>query len=125
LILGLALALFLPGCSESVSSGRDWEIRNFTDDFQFLVTDLKNYDDFLQYVWTNTGTHATVSQSSSITGGDAVVKIVDAVGTPVYGLSLKNGGTFTSAVGTPGEWTIIVRLIRTDGTLNFRVQKAP
>ena len=43
----------------------------------------------------------------------------------VYQNGLQANGTFHSAKATPGAWKIEVRLSQTDGTLNFRVQKAP
>ena len=121
----VVLLSFAVGCSEDVSSGKDWQVTNATDNFQFQVTDMKNYTKVLEYVWTNTGTTATVNQACSIFGGSAKLIVKDAAGTAVYSRSLKENGTFPTTAGTPGSWLIRVELSDTDGTLNFRVQKGP
>jgi len=124
-VLGPLLLLFATGCSDKVSSGKDWQVANAADNFQFQVTALENYSKRLEYVWTNTGTAASVNQACSITGGTATLTINDGAGIRVYARSLKENGTFTTATGTSGSWLIRVDLSKTDGTLNFRAQKSP
>jgi hypothetical protein len=41
----------------------------------------------------------------------------------VYSRSLSDNGTFTSAAGTTGTWTIRVVFSGTSGTINFRSDK--
>lgn len=119
------LLLLVTACSDNVSSGKDWQVSNVADNFQFQVTDVKNYSKTLEYVWTNTGTAATVNQACAISGGQAVLTIKDAAGATVYTRGLKDNGTYNTTAGTSGSWLIHVALTDTDGTLNFRVQKSP
>jgi hypothetical protein len=124
LTLGL-LFLLGSGCGDTVRSGKDWQVKNAADTFEFQVTDMQNYSKILEYVWTNTGTTATVNQACSISGGNATLTVKDAAGTTVYARSLKDNGTYPSTAGTAGSWLIRVELSKTDGTLNFRAQKGP
>jgi hypothetical protein len=123
-LAGAAL-LFLAGCSDPVSPGKDLQISNVTDSFQFQVTDMKRYTRALSYSWMNTGTIAAVNQACSITEGTAILTIRDANGTQTYSRNLSDNGTFDTAAGTSGSWTIELALSKTTGTLNFRVQKKP
>lgn len=124
-ILGLALLAMAAGCSDNVSSGKDWQVTNATDNFQFQVTAMQNFSKRLEYVWSNTGTAASVNQACSITGGTASLTLFDGAGTPVYMRSLRENGTYATATGTSGSWLVRVDLSKTDGTLNFRAQKSP
>ena len=119
------LVLLASGCGDDVSSGKDWQVTNAADNFQFQVTAMENYSKHLEYVWTNTGTTASVNQACAITGGNATLTIKDAVGVTVYARTLKDNGTYATATGTSGSWLVVVELSKTDGTLNFRVQKSP
>jgi hypothetical protein len=99
------------------------EVVNNADAFSFQVTGVQNASATLDYSWQNTGTVATVNQSASISGGSATLIIRDAAGTQVYSRSLSDNGTFTSAAGTTGTWTIRVVFSGTSGTINFRSDK--
>jgi hypothetical protein len=125
---GVALVvavLAVTGCGDNnvIGPANQLEVTNATDDFQWQVTALENVAQTLEYTWTNTGTQANVNQASTVTAGSATVTILDADGTQVYSRSLADNGTFETTSGTPGQWTIMVRLSDVDGTLNFRVQK--
>ena len=122
-LLFVSLLPLFAGCGETVRSGKDWQVANNPDTFQFQVTDMENFSKNLEYAWTNSGTSATVNQACSITGGDATLVIKDAAGATVYARSLKENGTDTTATGASGSWLILVGLSKTDGTINFRVQK--
>jgi hypothetical protein len=100
------------------------EVINNADSFSFQVTGVQNASATLDYSWQNTGTVATVNQSASLSGGSATLIIRDAAGTQVYSRSLSDNGTFTSAAGTTGTWTIRVVFTGTTGTINFRSDKA-
>ena len=123
----LVLALLgVPGCgNDPVSPGKDLQVTNVPDNFQFQVTNVQNYTHTYQYAWTNTGTAASVNQASALTGGTAVLVLRDGIGTQVYSRSLAENGTFDSAAGTAGTWTVVVSTNKATGTLNFRVQKKP
>ena len=76
------------------------------------------------YVWSNSGTAASINQSTTVAAGSAVVTVYDAVGTQVYSQSLSANGTFPTSAGVAGNWTIKVVFTAYDGTVNFRAQKA-
>ncbi len=125
--LALAAALLLlfavGGCGDDSSAGKDLQVTNAADSFQFQVTDTKSYSHTYSYTWANSGASATVNQSSSITGGDATLILKDNTGTTVYSKSLKQNGTFTTTAGVAGNWTIQLLANKVSGTLNFRAQK--
>lgn len=121
--LGLC-ALAVAACSNSTSPGIQPEVVNQPDSFQYQITAIRNYSGVQNFDWQNTGTQANVDQSAALTAGTATLEILDADGTAVYTRSLADNGSFTSAAGTPGTWTIRVTYADTDATVNFRVQKA-
>ena len=126
--LGLALLLALVGCGSGNSSLNPQfqpQVANATDTFQFQSTGVTNVSETLTYTWQNTGIAANVDQATTVTAGTAVVMIRDAAGTQVYSAGLQNNGSFQSATGQTGNWTIQVALQGYSGTLNFRVQKRP
>ncbi len=99
------------------------QINNVVDNFQFQSTAVTNVTQTLTYTWQNTGIAANINQATTVSAGTAVVAIRDAVGVQVYSAGLQNNGTFQSATGQTGNWTIQVVLNNYSGTLNFRVQK--
>lgn len=120
----LGLVVQVAGCgSDPVSPGVQPEISNQVDNFQYQVTDIRGYTHTDTYSWQNTGTQANVDQSSTVTDGAASLVVLDATGTPVYSRSLADNGSFTSAAGTTGTWTIRVTYENAGATVNFRVQK--
>jgi hypothetical protein len=121
LVLGL-------GCSNAanvIGPDNQLQVTNAPDDFQFQVTNLGSVQQNLHYTWTNTGDSASVNQASAITGGAATLIIRDPGGVVVYQADLANNGTFHSSQSTSGAWAIEVKLNKTSGTVNFRVQRAP
>lgn len=99
------------------------QVSNVANNFAFQVTALQNVSDNLQYNWQNDGTSANVNQSPSNLSGAVSLVILDAAGTQVYSRSLAENGTFTTAAGTSGKWTIRVTFSSASGAVNFRVQK--
>jgi hypothetical protein len=122
LLLALALAT---ACGDSGATAPQYqpEISNATNTFAFQVTALQNVFDNLQYTWQNDGTTANVNQSPSNLSGSASLVILDAAGTQIYSRSLAENGTFTTAVGAAGKWTVRVRFTNVSGAVNFRLQK--
>lgn len=123
-----ATALFyvaFSGCGSSSNplSAFQPEIANTTDSFQFQVTAATNVTTTVDYVWQNTGTRASINQSSAVSGGSATVKLFGPDGIERYSGSLATNGTFQSDTATAGAWRIRVSLANLSGTLNFRVQK--
>jgi hypothetical protein len=99
------------------------QVSNQPDNFQFQSTGVTNVSQTLTYTWSNSGIAATVNQATTVTAGQAVIAIKDSSGNQVYSAGLQNNGTFDTATGQTGNWTIIVQLTNYSGTINFRVQK--
>jgi hypothetical protein len=127
LTLVLLVGIGAAACGDSVGNiigpSNQPEITNVTDNFQFQASNLVDVTQVLTYTWANTGTQANVNHSGAITNGTATLVLRDASGTQRYSGNLRETGTFTSAAGTSGNWTIEVRLSDVSGTVNFRVQK--
>lgn len=123
---GLAAAgMVLAACSDSTTApGRDPEVINTTDNFQYQITDIQDFSGTQSYSWSNTGTTATVNQSASVGSGSASLVLLDANGAQVYSRSLADNGTFSSGAGAAGTWTVRVTYSAADATVNFRVDKA-
>jgi hypothetical protein len=118
-------AVLLAACGDSATApGRDPEIVNTTDNFQYQITDIQNFSGTQIYSWQNTGTTATINQSAAVAAGAAALELRDANGVPVYTRSLAENGTFASSPGTAGTWTIRVSYNAADATVNFRLDKA-
>lgn len=126
-LAALSAVILVLGCSKDdtpMSPGIQPEIINNVDNFQFQVTAMSNYSGSLEYAWSNTGLMAVVDQACAVSAGTATLLLLDDSGTEVYSKDLSQGGSYTSAAGTSGAWTIKVVLSNTTGTLNFRVDKA-
>ena len=125
LFIALSVVL-LAGCSKNVpltDPAFQPQITNQTDTFAFQVTNVTGVTQTLSYNWQNTGTRADINQASQITSGSATLTILDASGQQVYTSSLASNGTFTTATGTSGAWTIRISTNDVKGSINFRVQK--
>jgi len=126
--LGLVATLIMSACgSDSPSSPLapfQPQINNAQDNFQFQATGVVNVTWTHDYAWSNSGTGASINQSTTVASGGATVTVFDGNGTQVYSQSLSANGTFTTAPGVAGNWTIRVTLSQYDGTINFRAQKA-
>ncbi len=123
-LLAASLVLAACGGDSTTAPGRDPEIINGVDNFQYQITDVQAFSGTQLYVWQNTGTAAVVNQSSAITGGTVTLVIRDANGDEVYNSSLAPDGTFSTASGVAGNWSIRVTYVGGSGTVNFRVDKA-
>ncbi len=99
------------------------QIANTPDNFQFQITGAANVTTTVEYPWHNSGTRATINQSSSISAGSAVLTLFDTTQVQRYSNSLAANGTFASDTGTAGGWKVRVVLVNLSGTLNFRAQK--
>jgi len=124
LLVLLAAISACGGGSNPIAPQFQPEVINNVDSFSFQVTGVQNASSTLNYSWQNSGTTATVNQSASISGGSATLVILDAGGTQVYSRSLSQNGTFVTTAGTTGLWTIRVVFSGTNGTVNFRSDKA-
>lgn len=122
-LLLVALAALSIGCGDDTSAGKDLQVQNAQDTFQFQVTDVRQYSHTYEYTWANSGTAASVNQACSISGGTVTLLIYDDAGALVYARDLKQNGTFPTSAGSAGNWRISVVLHKATGNLNFRAQK--
>jgi hypothetical protein len=128
-VVGLALsalASLAPAVPDNGGAAAPFEpqINNIADNFEFQATGVTDVTWTFTYTWSNSGTAASINQSTTVAAGAAVVTVYDAVGTQVYSQSLSANGTFPTSVGVAGNWTIKVVFTTYDGTVNFRAQKA-
>lgn len=125
-LLVLVLTLFASCNSDNlIGPGNQLEVTNATDNFQFQVSNLDNVTQTLSYNWSITGDSANVNQASSLAGRSGTLTVRGPNGTMLYQASLQNNGTFHTQRGTSGSWQVEVALNKANGTLNFRLQKAP
>ncbi len=125
-VVALFLMLVPTGCSEDgrlIGPQNQMEVTNATDSFQWQVSALSRVSQTLTYTWEHTGTVASVNQASAIAGGSATLRVTDSQGLEVYARGLQENGTFETAPGSPGGWTVTITLTNATGTLNFRLQK--
>ena len=118
--------LLITGCengANGIGPENQLEVTNAVDQFQFQLTALDDVSDRRGYDWENTGTQATIDISEAISGGSAILTIIDAVGTVMYESDIGDDEDGSTPVGVAGTWRIEVVLSRTTGTFNFRVQK--
>ena len=122
--LGALAIVGLAACSsDPVSPGLEPQITNLVDDFAYQVSDVLDHSSTDNYTWQNTGTGASIDQSTSLTSGSATLMLFDGAGDLVYSQSLCEGGSSTSS-GVAGAWTIrIVYSSTTSPAVNFRAQK--
>ena len=128
LFIAFCTVFALAGCSDDqpvvpVIPGVQPEVINNIDTFEFQVSSVENYTGVWRYDWTTTGTIVNVDQSSAITGGTVILRILDSNGTEVYSRNLTEGGSFTTEAGATGQWSLEVALVHGSGTLNFRTEK--
>jgi hypothetical protein len=124
LLPALAIAAVV-ACSSSTEPGIQPQVSNVTDNFQYQVSNVKNFTGTKVYTWQITGTQASVNQATTVTAGAITLVIKDAADAEVYNQSLAVNGTLDTAAGTTGAWTIRVQYTNATGTVNFRVQKKP
>ena len=93
------------------------------DNIQFQASGIRRTTQTLTYQWQNSGTAASIDQTSSVSMGSAKINLLDASNTMVYSGDLKTDGTFTSTAGTAGQWTMQIVLSNVTGSLNFHAQK--
>jgi hypothetical protein len=117
--------VLLAACGDSTTApGREPEIVNTTDNFQYQITEIQDFSGTQVYSWENTGTTATVNQSAAVSAGSATLVLRDANGAEVYSRSLADDGTFSSDAGTAGTWSVRVTYSGAEATVNFRLDKA-
>jgi hypothetical protein len=122
--LPLALAL-LAACDTRVSTEPVYQpqIVNVKNDFAYQVTGLDAFTSDVVYSWQSDGTAATVMQAPNVLTGTATLFIADGGGTQVYQRSLAENGTFTTAPGTAGTWTVRLKFTEATGDATFHITR--
>ncbi len=128
-LLALAALMFihLGGCSSNSTSPPlsqfQPQIANNADNFQFQITGATAVTTTVEYTWQNSGSRASINQSSAVTAGSAILTLFDSTQVERYSNSLSANGTFPTDTGYAGPWKIRLVLTNLSGTLNFRAQK--
>jgi len=117
---------FFTACSKSQNNSLanfQPEIANVADNFQLQASNVTQVTTTIDYIWTNSGTMATIDKSGILSSGTARILIFDKDGTNVSINDLKTTGNESTSAGVAGAWKIRLELSNFNGTLNFRVQK--
>ena len=124
-ILVAAGLLSVSGCREEgggLGPGTLIEVNNVEDAFRWQFTATSAVTETLNYSWSYTGQVARVTQGGGILSGSASVVIRDSGGTEVYSRDLDEAGTFATAAGVAGQWTVVVTLTNATAVTSFRVE---
>jgi hypothetical protein len=125
-LVAAGAVLALVACNGDNAIGpNEFQVSNTPDDFSWQAGNLNNVTQRFTYTWQNSGTVATVNQTSAITAGTVTLTIKDASDIQVYAADQKNGGAFDTLLGTTGPWTIQLFISGASGTVSFGVQKKP
>ena len=92
-------------------------------EFAYQASALLNVSSVNEYTWQSDGSAATVSQVPDNLRGTVSLVVLDGAGTQVYQHALTDTGTFTTASGVAGKWTVRVRLDDASGAITFRLTK--
>ena len=122
--LVLSAICLAAACDTGPESPFNPVITNRADYFELQAAALPDVTTIVEYVWTNTGQLASVTQTSTVTGGTATLDLLDGAGDVVYSRSLSETGTFLTLQGTAGPWVIRLALTGVSGSLSFRAEKA-
>jgi len=101
------------------SPGSEPDITNKTGYFAYQVSGIRNYSGYDFFTWENRGSEVFVHISPSPESGDALIVLVDAEGRHVFAQSASAQGTFPSAEGIPGWWTVRIYCAAFTGTVTF------
>jgi hypothetical protein len=119
----LVAAALLVGCKKSSTAPSAPTVTNQADNFSYQTPHYDGHTGTESYAWTNTGTSADVTQSSSLSSGFATILIRDGAATQVYQATLSTPGMVQTTVGVAGTWTIQVDYANAKGTVGFTVKK--
>ena len=115
----------LAGCDSRVATEPLFQpqVINLPNDFALQVSSLDNVTDERVYTWQSDGAAATVSQVPTGLTGTVSLFVSDGAGNQVYQHALTDTGTFTTAAGTAGSWSVRVHLEDAKGGFSFRLKK--
>lgn len=98
------------------------QVTNNPDNFLFVAADAQDESRLIDYTWINSGTQATITHTSTVDSGTALLYLYDGSGNLVYSNGLATNVTEQSQIGAPGNWLVRVSLNLCWGDLNFQVQ---
>jgi hypothetical protein len=128
-IVLLAALLLGTGCLDSVvrSLGpeNDPQVVNTPEKFEFVATDLRNVNDKLSWMWTNSAPQAALAHDSFIHHGYGILTIRDAAGVLVDSTLLELNLETETKVGTPGVWTLELTLASARGRADITLTPKP
>jgi hypothetical protein len=121
----LIALLSLGACDSRVSTEPSYEpqVVNLPNDFAYQASSLVDVTDERVYTWQSDGTSATVNQIPTGLTGTASLFVYDGAGNQVYQHALTDTGTFATAAGAAGIWSVRVRFEDANGALSFRLKK--
>ena len=121
----LATLALLAACDTRVVTEPVYQpqVINVRNDFAYQVTGLEEFSSDVVYAWESDGRPASVLQSPQVLTGAATLFIADGAGVQVYQRSLGENGTFTTAAGTAGTWTVRLKFQEASGSATFHLTK--
>jgi len=128
--MALAAALVLgTGCLDSVvrtlGPDNDPQGVNTPEKFEFMATDLRNVNDRISWVWTNSAPKAALRHDSFIHHGYGILTIRDAAGVLVDSTLLELNLDTETKAGTPGPWTLELTLASARGRADITLTPKP
>ena len=128
--MALAAALVLgTGCLDSVvrtlGPDNDPQVVNTPEKFEFMATDLRNVNDRISWVWTNSAPKAALRHDSFIHHGYGILTIRDAAGVLVDSTLLELNLDTETKAGTPGPWTLELTLASARGRADITLTPKP
>ena len=125
----IGAVLLLPGCLDSVvrqlGPDNDAQVVNTPEKFEFTAQDLRNVNDRLSWVWTNTAPRAALRHDSFIHHGYGILTIRDAAGVLVDSTLLELNLDTETKPGTPGPWTLELTLAAARGRADITLAPKP
>jgi len=119
----LLAAVLLAGCGTDPLGAFPRQFTNMPDRFEFeTVVEVEDITRGDTFQWSNSGTTATVTSTTSSDMGEARLILRDAGGAEVYDAVLTPTTNDVSQTGVAGEWTIELVLTNFSGDIQFVVE---
>jgi hypothetical protein len=127
--LSACLLVLGAGCADSIvrilAPDNNPQVVNTPEKFQFTATDLRNVNDRVSTVWTNSAPKAKLIHDSFIHHGYGVLVITDAAGVTVDSTLLELNLEAETRPGVPGNWTLTLIFAGARGRVNFTLTPEP
>ena len=116
------ITVCLTGCASTRKVNQDLSVLNEPGIFSLRIDTMNDISHRRRFEWINAMGKATVRQNSKVRSGIARIEIRDAAGFIVHSKSLSQKGSFATAAGKPGIWTILLVLDHAAGSAAFDVK---